>query len=108
MKGVHCVRVGLGGKAVKAGVSPEAENSQEMKEKSVGKKREIKEEEREKSRVKAERVILPALLTLGDKDYEKQWEAKKAQTYAQRTYTMPMGGHVFTAVQKNKITWGIN
>lgn len=44
--------------------------------------KEIEEGEREESRVEAEIVRLPALSTPEDTDYEKQWEAKRAQTYA--------------------------
>lgn len=62
---------------MRAGISPEAQNSQGggKERKSVRKNREV---EKEESRVKAQIVRLPAWLTLEETDYEKQWEAKRA------------------------------
>lgn len=65
---------------MRAGINPEAQNSQGRKEKREGEKRteRLKEEEREEGRVEAQIVRLPAWSTLEKTDYEKQWEARRA------------------------------
>lgn len=79
---------------MRAGVSPEAQDRK-------GGKKEIGEEERVGSRVEAEIVRPPGQSTLEETDYEKQWEAKRAQAYAvHREHTVCRW--VSTAVQKSQ------
>lgn len=63
---------------MRAGVSPEAQNSQGRKERERESEQEREQREREESRVKAEVVRIPAQSTLEETDYEKQWGAKRA------------------------------